>query len=299
MSSGKHRKRRQVRILGNPLVGILGNPPVLSRQVETVIYRHADDGQTYGHDFGKGVNARLNKDGTVTLTHQKGKRLWEPFEERPYLVNPPKRAKRKRRRAPHRSATRRAKTKAAHRRSAAQKEAQRHMARKSRRKKGRSRSKAVAINRPQHRHVRRNPGFSLRAIPLFVMGSVMDGGQILAGKTVARLVPDLVGVDKNSPAGMGVQALTGLGAGLALEFLLGRGRGRLVFGAALAGLGEQWLKGANVPYLSTALSDWSVSAMPSAFAGYPRRRALAGYPGPRPGMAGADQNPWAVYAQQQ
>lgn len=293
-------------MLGNPLVGIIGNPPMLSAEVETVIYRHAADGKTYGHEFGKGVRAQLNKNGTVTLSHARGKPLWEPFGEKPFLVNPPghtksTRAKRTRRRAPHRTAKRRRQKTAAH--SSRAMEAQTHMARRKKRSsKGRRRGHAVAIRTNPHRRsrrVHRNPPFSLRGLGDLAIGGAMDGVKNVAGSLGGRLVCDLTSIDKASMMGLGVRALTGFGLGLAAEMILGRGQGRAVLSGALADIAVGQLREANIPRVSTALADWSISAMPSAFAAYPRGRAalpagnrLNAYP-----RYGEPANPWAIYAQ--
>lgn len=305
------KPRRHARILGNPLVGILGNPPILSAEVETVIYRHAADGKTYGHEFGKNVQAHLNKNGTVTLRHAKGKPLWEPFGDKPFLVNPPggkkaKRAKRKRRSAPHRKAKARRQKRAAHRQRAM--EAQTDMARRkrSRSRKGRRRnSRAVVVHRTVarrsgRRRIHRNPPFSFRGLTDLAIGGAVDGVKNVAGSLSGRLVCDFTGIDKASMMGLGVRALTGFGLGLATEMLLGRGQGRAVLSGALADIAVAQLKDASIPYVSSAFADWSISAMPSAFAAYPRRQALpAGNRGMSayPQRYGEPANPWAIYAQ--
>lgn len=313
--------KRRGRLRDNPLVGLLGNPPTLSRGVERIVYQHAADGQRYGHDFGPDVRAQLNRDGSVTLSHRQGKQLWQRFGEKPFLVNPPPpRAKRSSRRAPQRQATRRAKTEAA-----SHKEVER-MARKRGRKAARRRSSSgrrrrsttmvVHRNAPVARRrgrIRRNPpglaGLSPRNLLGFAGDAVKLGLGNLVGKTAGRVTADLVKVDKNTPAGMGVQVLTGFGLGILVDFLLGRGLGAAIAGGAISSVGEQYLKGANIPYVSTGLGEWAPSAFPSAFAAYPRRQALpaavAALPGrgdlrayPRFNGVPTRNQPWAVYSQQ-
>lgn len=65
----------------NPLLGVLGNPPVagtLSDRVYELRYRHAKDHRDYKHSFGPGVKAILLEDGRVVLWHPT-KRLWKDF----------------------------------------------------------------------------------------------------------------------------------------------------------------------------------------------------------------------------
>lgn len=316
-SSGRRRHRGRVR--ANPLVGMLGNPPTLSRGVERIVYQHAADGKRYGHDFGPDVKAQLNRDGSVTISHRQGKKLWKRFGEQEFLVNPPKRAKRSSRRAPQRQAQRRARIKAA-----TLKEAE-SMARKRGRKSARRRSGArrrgrsvvVHSNAPRslarrRGRIRRNPPSSQlltgRGLLGFGVEAVKLGASNLAGKTAGRLACDLTKIDKSSVEGMGVQVLTGFGLGILAEFLLGRGMGAAIAGGAVSSVGEQLLKDQNIPYVSTALSEWTPSPFPSAFAAYPTRRALPAVASaaPRrqlnayPRFAGvpARNQPWAVYSQQ-
>lgn len=76
---------------------------IISRDVKAIIYRHVDDGELYVHGFGPhgeririedladgvavrrlpaaqtDVNAIARDDGTVTLEHGRGLRLWGEF----------------------------------------------------------------------------------------------------------------------------------------------------------------------------------------------------------------------------
>jgi hypothetical protein len=48
-------------------------------RVHAVLYRHADDGGEWVHEFGPGVEMHANDDGSVTLAHEDGRRIWEEF----------------------------------------------------------------------------------------------------------------------------------------------------------------------------------------------------------------------------
>lgn len=64
---------------------------VMSRRVEAIQYRHAEDGRPYQHDFKGGVELVPLKDGSVKLTRPDGRRVWDRFDGKPsrFLVNPP------------------------------------------------------------------------------------------------------------------------------------------------------------------------------------------------------------------
>lgn len=311
---------RRGRIRENPLVGLLGNPPTLSRGVERIVYQHAADGKRYGHDFGPDVRAQLNRDGSVTIAHRQGKKLWKRFGEQEFLVNPPKRAKRSSRRAPQRQARRQARKQAAIPQEAermARKRGRKSARRRSgARRRSRSRAAVVHSNAPRSiarrrgGRIRRNPPssalFTGRGLIGFGMDAVKIGLSNTAGKTAGRVAADLVKIDKSTPAGMGVQLVTGFGLGLLAEFLLGRGMGAAIASGSVSSIAEQLIKDNNVPYAATALSEWAPSPFPSAFAAYPRRHALPAAVAARPGVnayprfAGvpARNQPWAVYSQQ-
>lgn len=68
-----------------PLVVFDRNPPtddgpeVFGEQVYGVWYRHADGGGDWFHEFGPGVEMIANPDGTVSIEHAGGRRVWEEF----------------------------------------------------------------------------------------------------------------------------------------------------------------------------------------------------------------------------
>ena len=55
----------------NPPLVIFGNPPedVLSEDVVSIRYVHADDGELYQHDFDGGVSAEVLPDGGFLISH--------------------------------------------------------------------------------------------------------------------------------------------------------------------------------------------------------------------------------------
>jgi hypothetical protein len=79
----KRRARRNP-----PLVTLDTNPgrgsgtvgaETFGERVYAVLYRHADDGGEWVHEFGPGVEMHANDDGSVTLAHKRGRRIWEEF----------------------------------------------------------------------------------------------------------------------------------------------------------------------------------------------------------------------------
>jgi len=69
-----------------PLVVFDHNPPtddpdaeVFGEEVYGVWYRHADDGGNWFHEFGPGVEMLAHDDGSVSLQHSGGRRVWEEF----------------------------------------------------------------------------------------------------------------------------------------------------------------------------------------------------------------------------
>lgn len=68
-----------------PLMVLDRNPPgehgatVFGEQVHAILYRHADDGGDWIHEFGPGVEMVAEPDGSVSISHRGGRRVWEEF----------------------------------------------------------------------------------------------------------------------------------------------------------------------------------------------------------------------------
>lgn len=54
-------------IHANPQLAVFGNPPLLSRDVQAVLYRHAEDGKDYVHPFGTGLRVKNKRDGSTVV----------------------------------------------------------------------------------------------------------------------------------------------------------------------------------------------------------------------------------------
>jgi hypothetical protein len=67
-----------------PLLVFDRNPPdadadVMAEQVYGVWYRHAEDGGNWFHEFGPDVEMFAEPDGSVSIAHSGGRRVWEDF----------------------------------------------------------------------------------------------------------------------------------------------------------------------------------------------------------------------------
>lgn len=52
----------------NPALAVFGaNPPLLSRDVQAVLYRHAENGKDYVHPFGTGTTVTNKRDGSTVV----------------------------------------------------------------------------------------------------------------------------------------------------------------------------------------------------------------------------------------
>lgn len=70
----------------NPPLVVWGrrNPPedggaMFGSQVHQIRYRHASDGGNWFHDFAPGVQMFAEPDGSVSIRHRDGRRVWEDF----------------------------------------------------------------------------------------------------------------------------------------------------------------------------------------------------------------------------
>lgn len=88
VAGGYHRNPSPLLVIHNPPIKVrrmLGSSRVIgvmSQDVHEIRYTHADDGQSYKHEFGDGVQMfAVERDGfrDIHLTHVDGKPLWEDF----------------------------------------------------------------------------------------------------------------------------------------------------------------------------------------------------------------------------
>lgn len=276
----------------NPPLLVLGNPGrrLITEDVHSIAYRHAEDGKPYRHDFRRGVQVTLNRDGSGTLRHRDGRPIWADFPERPYFINAPRRPMASKRKAktqgkrppPH--GFRSWKEYMAAIRPGAHQGGR--MAKGTKTKKtGKRRSAAVVIVNPQHggtrrkaRHYRRNPAMGLDAILDYTMAAAVDASIGVVGKAGARILPGLVGLKKTGALGLAVEGVSALALGLGSYALFGQRTGHAVFVGALMAPIEDSIKAVHVPFLAPALAGYAVPALPVAVARrIPVRDGLSGY----------------------
>lgn len=139
------------------------------------------------------------------------------------------------------------------------------------------------------RHYRHNPPRFVRGIGGVLLDGVKGGALVVAGKIVARAVPQFLGVAPIGPMGLGVQTVSGGAVYFLLDRFVGRELARPflygVFGNAI----ESLVRGANVPILSPSLGDETelhalAGYVPAGVAGYvPRGVAGMGDAGEQAG----------------
>jgi hypothetical protein len=89
------------------------------------------------------------------------------------------------------------------------------------------------------------------------MRQAMDGAQdalwIVGGKAVTNALPSLVGLSPTGALGIGVKALSALGAGFLFGFV-SPNAAKLATAAGFAAIIEPFIKGLNIPIISPALA---------------------------------------------
>lgn len=298
----------------NPALAILANPGrTLSREVHSLAYRHTEDGKAYRHDFEGPVNARLNRDGSVTLRHRDGKRIWDDFPERPYLVNP-KQGRTRMARTTKKRSTRARRGKrpppkgygswkaymaairpgaAKPKRARTTKEAT--MARSKKRRGGKKRhhrastKKTVvryvhtkkAASRGRRRYHRNPPG--AKGLLKFGVDVVVETGIVVGGRAAARVLPGLLDIDTATDMGKGAQAALAVLAGGGLHYLGKSDLGCKVAAAILSVPAEAKLKeltaSSTHPLIANAFGDDQV-----VLGSYVDPKGLGAYVHPRNGM---------------
>lgn len=248
----------------NPVLAIVTNPPAMSEEVQSINYRHADDGIEYVHQFGAGVTMQPQADGSVRLTHSKDRPLHEKTESgQRFLINPPRRITMAGKRLPPRVKS--GKNKGQFRKRASTK---RKRAPAKRRRN--PMHYAAAANKPAKR--RNNPPrrgkFTVRKITRDLTQGAMDAALILVGKAGARTIPAfLPNLPKEGNVGLAIQALTAVVLGLAADMVLRPAQAKMVLAGGLTAPVETLVVALNVPFLAPALAPVTLNAQLSAYMG--------------------------------
>ncbi len=127
------------------------------------------------------------------------------------------------------------------------------------------------------RKYRGNPRVSLTPTGIVnaSLNGVVDAAEIVVGKAVARTIPPLIGVPTAGLMGMLVQVLTAVVVGWAGNRFVSPNAGKMMLAGALVSPIEDLIKGAGIPYLSTALGEGVVELPPDHYSAYPQ---LSAYP---------------------
>jgi len=127
-----------------------------------------------------------------------------------------------------------------------------------RRRSGRRARTVVTVRsnpRRARRHYRRrhNPRFSVKGIMDRVMQGAQDGLWIVGGKAVTNAIPALIGISATGALGIGLKALSAVGAGILFGFV-SPNAAKLATAAGFAAIYEPFIKGLNIPIISPALA---------------------------------------------
>lgn len=116
-----------------------------------------------------------------------------------------------------------------------------------------------------------------------IVNQVMSGGigavEVLAGKGIARSVPSLFNIDRETTMGLIVQALAALAAGIGAQYVLPSGAAHVVLSGGLSAPLETLIKRAGIPVVSAAFGEteeeaYEIAAYPELMGSYPQRPAL-------------------------
>lgn len=166
--------------------------------------------------------------------------------------------------------------------------------RRTRHNRGRRRRPRVAhviVNRHRgrRRHFSRNPGGLVGRY----LNSAKRGFLVLGGKVVARAVPAMIGIQPIGYLGVGVQTLVGGAAAFLLGNFVNWNIAEPFLDGVFASAYESLARGANIAFLSPALSDETEL---HALAGLPSNSArLPGGGSPLPGVGDTGSYPLGSY----
>ncbi len=264
--------------MSKPLA-IATNPPGhISGDVQYIGYRHADDGQLYEHAFEGEAELDALPDGSLAITHAGDRNLHRDFGGQRFLVNPPRKGRKKmaRRRMPprHKSGPNKGRfmKRASSRRRAPQRRtvaARRPPKRRAPRRRASVASAPRRRARPRaraRRSMRRNPPrFTIRNITKQITDGAMDATLVLTGKAATRTIPLMANLPKDGNIGLAVQALTAVVVGMLAQRVVSPSRARMVLAGGLTAPLETLIVSYNVPFLAPALQPVESDAQLSAY----------------------------------
>ena len=85
------------------------------------------------------------------------------------------------------------------------------------------------------------------------MQGAQDGLWIVGGKAVTNAIPSLLGLSATGPLGIGLKALSAVGAGIVFN-MISANAGKLATAAGFAAIYEPFIKQLNIPIISPALA---------------------------------------------
>lgn len=158
----------------------------------------------------------------------------------------------------------------------------------------RRRRRAVTVVRRRRRGGRRGGAINMRNIVPMLTTGVKDAVVGVGAKAAVRIIRSKSGFDAAGALGAGVELAAAAAVGLLAGKFLGRDAARAAVQGALSAPIETFLKGANIPVVSTALGDVGdyADSLPGV-GGYPQVPGMAGYPGDAVG--GYDTETAATY----
>lgn len=144
------------------------------------------------------------------------------------------------------------------------------------------------------RSYRRNP-IKMGSIVDQVMSGGIGAVEVLAGKGIARSVPSLFNIDRETTMGLIVQALAGLAAGLGAQYVLPSGAAHVIMSGGLSAPLESLIKRAGIPVISAAFGETEeeaeyISAYPELMGAYPESPALPAGAFTLPAAMGEDED---------
>ena len=110
--------------------------------------------------------------------------------------------------------------------------------------------------RRRRRTYRRNQPRQIRGIARQLTQGATDALQVLAGKAVARTLPQMLGMGIENATGIAIQAAVAIGVGMVGRQFFGAAAGKMMLAGALTAPVETLIVAANIPILSPALSAY-------------------------------------------
>ena len=124
---------------------------------------------------------------------------------------------------------------------------------------------------------------------VLLMNGVIDAGEVVVGKAVARIVPQSLGIPTAGPMGLLTQAVTAIVVGWLGNAFVSSNAGKMMLAGALAAPVEDIIKTLNIPFLGPALGEDVVQ-----IGTYPQE-SLGGYANGGDSM-GEDENDYSQQA---